>query len=74
MDEEEAQISDEWIFVAMVLDRLFLIIFSILNVGTFLILLEAPSLYDTRWPMNITYTTKPLGQGSFILPTTDYFN
>ncbi|KAL3981855.1 Neurotransmitter-gated ion-channel ligand binding domain family protein [Acanthocheilonema viteae] len=71
--DEEAEISDEWIFVAMVLDRLFLVIFSVLNVATFLILLEAPSLYDTRWPMNITQTTKPLGQGSFILPTTNYF-
>ncbi|KAM3726973.1 Acetylcholine receptor subunit beta-like [Dirofilaria immitis] len=66
-------ISNEWINVALVLDRLFLIIFSVLNVGTFLILLEAPSLYDTRWPMNITRATKPHGQGSFILPSTDYF-
>ncbi|EJW81169.1 hypothetical protein WUBG_07920 [Wuchereria bancrofti] len=74
INEEEAEISDEWIFAAMILDRLFLIIFSVLNVGTFLILLEAPSIYDTRSPMNITHTTKPLGQGSFTLPTTDYFN
>lgn len=50
----------------MVLDRLFLIIFSILNIGAFLIILEAPSLHDTRKPMNITSATKPLGQASFI--------
>ncbi|VDN57470.1 unnamed protein product [Dracunculus medinensis] len=56
----------EWRFVAMVLDRLFLIIFSILNIGAFLIILEAPSLHDTRKPMNITSATKPLGQASFI--------
>ncbi|VDN01549.1 unnamed protein product [Thelazia callipaeda] len=65
-NEEETEISDEWIFVAMVLDRLFLLIFSVLNVGTFLILLEAPSLYDTRWPMNISQATKPLGQFQFV--------
>ncbi|CAG9537211.1 unnamed protein product [Cercopithifilaria johnstoni] len=73
INEEKAKISDEWTFVAMVLDRLFFIIFSVLNIGTFLILLEAPSLYDTIWPINGTQTTKPLGQGSFILPTTNYF-
>ncbi|KAK6110079.1 Neurotransmitter-gated ion-channel ligand binding domain family protein [Brugia pahangi] len=74
INKEEAEISDEWIFAAMILDRLFLILFSVLNVGTLLILLEAPSLYDTRSPMNITHATKPLGQGSFPLPTTNYFN
>ncbi|VDM37977.1 unnamed protein product [Toxocara canis] len=64
--EDEAEISDDWTFVAMVLDRLFLIIFSILNVGTFLIILEAPSLYDTREPMNITVASKPLGQANVL--------
>uniref|UniRef100_A0A915CAJ8 Neurotransmitter-gated ion-channel ligand-binding domain-containing protein n=1 Tax=Parascaris univalens TaxID=6257 RepID=A0A915CAJ8_PARUN len=64
--EDEAEISDDWTFVAMVLDRLFLIIFSVLNVGTFLILLEAPSLYDTREPMNITVASKPLGQANVL--------
>nr|CDQ00564.1 BMA-ACR-12 [Brugia malayi] len=68
INKEEAEISDEWIFAAMILDRLFLILFSVLNVGTLLILLEAPSLYDTRSPMNITHATKPLGQGNFLLP------
>uniref|UniRef100_A0A8R1XYE5 Neurotransmitter-gated ion-channel transmembrane domain-containing protein n=1 Tax=Onchocerca volvulus TaxID=6282 RepID=A0A8R1XYE5_ONCVO len=67
-------IFDEWIFITVVLDRLFLLIFSVLNVGTFLILLEVPSLYDTRWPINITQAIKPYGRGSFILPTTDFFN
>uniref|UniRef100_F1L107 Acetylcholine receptor subunit beta-like protein n=1 Tax=Ascaris suum TaxID=6253 RepID=F1L107_ASCSU len=64
--EDEAEISDDWTFVAMVLDRLFLIIFSVLNVGTFLIILEAPSLYDTREPMNITVASKPLGQANVL--------
>ncbi|KAI6233564.1 hypothetical protein M3Y99_00891800 [Aphelenchoides fujianensis] len=62
--EEEMEISDDWRFVAMVLDRLFLIIFSILNFGTFLILLEAPTLHEHIEPMNITFPTKPLGQAN----------
>uniref|UniRef100_A0A1I7ZVN6 Neur_chan_LBD domain-containing protein n=1 Tax=Steinernema glaseri TaxID=37863 RepID=A0A1I7ZVN6_9BILA len=63
-NEQEAEISDDWTFVAMVLDRLFLIIFSVLNVATFFIILEAPSLYDTREPLNITVPHKPLGQAN----------
>ncbi|KAK0397036.1 hypothetical protein QR680_001950 [Steinernema hermaphroditum] len=63
-NEQEAEVSDDWTFVAMVLDRLFLIIFSVLNVATFFIILEAPSLYDTREPLNITVPHKPLGQAN----------
>ncbi|KAI6186956.1 hypothetical protein M3Y98_00189500 [Aphelenchoides besseyi] len=59
--EEEMGISDDWKFVAMVLDRLFLIIFSVLNFGTFLILLEAPTLHEVKEPLNLTLPTKPLG-------------
>ncbi|CAI4224881.1 unnamed protein product [Auanema sp. JU1783] len=61
-NEIEGEVSDDWKFVAMVLDRLFLIIFSVLNVGTMFIILEAPSLYDNSQAMNITLPTKPLGQ------------
>ncbi|VDL84205.1 unnamed protein product [Nippostrongylus brasiliensis] len=53
-NEKESEISDDWTFVAMVLDRLFLLIFSVLNVGTMFIILEAPSLYDYSEAMNIT--------------------
>ncbi|VDM64670.1 unnamed protein product [Angiostrongylus costaricensis] len=63
-NEKESEISDDWTFVAMVLDRLFLIIFSVLNVGTMFIILEAPSLYDYSEAMNITLPTKPLGQAN----------
>ncbi|KAI1729880.1 neurotransmitter-gated ion-channel ligand binding domain-containing protein [Ditylenchus destructor] len=63
-NEEESEISDDWTFVAMVLDRLFLIIFSILNMATFSILLDAPSLYDRREPLNVTVPSKPLGQAN----------
>jgi len=58
------QISDDWTFVGMVLDRLFLIIFSILNVLTFTILIEAPSLYDKKVPLDITAPWAPLGQAN----------
>uniref|UniRef100_A0AC35FNR9 Neurotransmitter-gated ion-channel transmembrane domain-containing protein n=1 Tax=Panagrolaimus sp. PS1159 TaxID=55785 RepID=A0AC35FNR9_9BILA len=57
-------ISDDWTYVAMVLDRLFLIIFSILNLGAVIVVLQSPSLYDTRLPLNITIPTKPLGQAN----------
>ncbi|KJH40592.1 putative acetylcholine receptor subunit alpha-type unc-38 [Dictyocaulus viviparus] len=63
-NERESEISDDWTFVAMVLDRLFLLIFSILNVGTMFIILEAPSLYDYSEAMNVTFPTKPLGQAN----------
>ncbi|CAJ0609539.1 unnamed protein product [Cylicocyclus nassatus] len=63
-NERESEISDDWTFVAMVLDRLFLLIFSVLNVGTMFIILEAPSLYDYSEAMNITVPSKPLGQAN----------
>ncbi|WKY17308.1 hypothetical protein Q1695_001704 [Nippostrongylus brasiliensis] len=63
-NEKESEISDDWTFVAMVLDRLFLLIFSVLNVGTMFIILEAPSLYDYSEAMNITVPSKPLGQAN----------
>ncbi|KAK6062093.1 hypothetical protein COOONC_00242 [Cooperia oncophora] len=63
-NERESEISDDWTFVAMVLDRLFLLIFSVLNVGTMFIILEAPSLYDYSDAMNITVPNKPLGQAN----------
>ncbi|VDO75070.1 unnamed protein product [Heligmosomoides polygyrus] len=63
-NERESEISDDWTFVAMVLDRLFLVIFSVLNVGTMFIILEAPSLYDYSEAMNITVPSKPLGQAN----------
>nr|CAD7572305.1 unnamed protein product [Timema californicum] len=44
----------DWGFVAMVLDRLFLWIFTIASiVGTFAILCEAPALYDDTKPIDM---------------------
>ena len=46
------QVKQDWQFVAMVLDRLFLWIFTAAClVGTFGIIVQAPTLYDTRVPL-----------------------
>jgi nicotinic acetylcholine receptor len=43
---------EDWKFVAMVLDRLFLYIFTLSCVaGTFAIILRAPSIHDDRVPL-----------------------
>lgn len=49
-----SQVKEDWKFVAMVLDRLFLWIFTIsVFVGTAGIILQAPSLYDSREPIDV---------------------
>lgn len=48
------QEDQDWGFVAMVLDRLFLWIFALASLlGTILILFEAPALYDTTKPIDM---------------------
>ncbi|XP_058117105.1 acetylcholine receptor subunit alpha-like 2 isoform X2 [Anopheles coustani] len=55
-DEFNAEDQD-WGFVAMVLDRLFLWLFTLASLfGTFAILCEAPSLYDDTKPIDIEYS------------------
>lgn len=47
------QVKEDWKYVAMVLDRLFLWIFTLaVLVGTAGIILQAPSLYDDRVPLD----------------------
>lgn len=51
------QVEEDWKYVAMVLDRMFLWIFAIACVvGTALIILQAPSLYDQSQPIDILYS------------------
>lgn len=48
------QEDQDWGFVAMVLDRLFLWLFMSASVlGTFVILAEAPALYDDTKPIDV---------------------
>ena len=48
------QVIEDWKYVAMVLDRLFLWIFTVaVLVGTAGIILQAPTLYDDREPLDI---------------------
>ena len=47
------QILEDWKYVALVLDRLFLWIFTVaVVVGTAGIILQAPALYDDRDPID----------------------
>ena len=47
------QVKEDWKYVAMVLDRLFLWIFTLaVCVGTAGIILQAPALYDDRIPID----------------------
>ena len=51
------QIEEDWKYVAMVLDRLFLWIFTLACIiGTVAIIFQAPSLYDRTVPIDIQYS------------------
>ncbi|CAG0900266.1 unnamed protein product [Darwinula stevensoni] len=53
-EEESVRVKEDWKFVAMVLDRLFLWIFTLaVLVGTAGIILQAPTLYDDRKPIDV---------------------
>ncbi|XP_067931107.1 acetylcholine receptor subunit alpha-like 1 [Watersipora subatra] len=53
-EDEEEQVQENWKFIALVIDRFFLWLFtSACVVGTFGIILQAPSLYATSKPMDV---------------------
>ena len=63
------QVKEDWKYVAMVLDRLFLLIFTVaVLVGSAGIILQAPALYDTRAAIDVQLseieaaTAKPLSE------------
>ncbi|CAG2182538.1 unnamed protein product [Oppiella nova] len=52
-DDDENNVIEDWKYVAMVLDRLFLWIFTLACLcGTCGIIFQAPSLYDQRTPID----------------------
>merc|ERR1711936_168451 len=68
-EEESVKVKEDWKYVAMVLDRLFLWIFTVaVLVGCAGIILQAPSLYDTREAIDLELseieaaTAKPLSE------------
>ncbi|KAG5863704.1 hypothetical protein JTB14_007369 [Gonioctena quinquepunctata] len=59
----KTQIVEDWKFVSMVLDRFFLWVFTIACVGgTCGIIFQAPSLYDTRVPVDQQLSAIPLNK------------
>ncbi|XP_050312459.1 acetylcholine receptor subunit alpha-like [Anthonomus grandis grandis] len=53
-EEDSIKVKEDWKYVAMVLDRLFLWIFTLaVLVGTAGIILQAPTLYDDRRPIDV---------------------
>ncbi|XP_065214924.1 acetylcholine receptor subunit alpha-like isoform X1 [Planococcus citri] len=57
MLEDSTKVKEDWKYVAMVLDRLFLWIFTLaVLAGTAGIILQAPTLYDDRMPIDKKYS------------------
>nr|AFY08299.1 nicotinic acetylcholine receptor alpha subunit 38 [Oesophagostomum dentatum] len=55
-NERDDKLEEDWKYVAAVLDRFFLFVFSIACMsGTLVVLLQAPTLYDYRKPIDLQY-------------------
>nr|AFY08300.1 nicotinic acetylcholine receptor alpha subunit 8 [Oesophagostomum dentatum] len=64
--KKEDKISSDWSYVANVIDRLVLIIFTFVNlVGTVLIIQNSPMLFDHTEPMKIGSASRPLSGDTF---------
>jgi len=58
--DKDNEVIEDWKFIAMVLDRLFLWLFTLACVlGTGGIILRAPSLYDMREPIDAKFSEIP---------------
>ncbi|XP_071560476.1 nicotinic acetylcholine receptor beta2 isoform X1 [Temnothorax nylanderi] len=56
--DKDNEVIEDWKFVAMVLDRFFLWVFTFACIGgTLSIICQAPSLYDTREPVDEKHTS-----------------
>ncbi|KAH8360040.1 hypothetical protein KR093_010255, partial [Drosophila rubida] len=67
--DKDNEIVEDWKFVSMVLDRFFLWLFTLSCVfGTFAIICQSPSLYDTRAPIDRQLSEIPLRKNNFMLP------
>ena len=57
-NDKDNEVMEDWKYIAMVLDRLFLLLFTLTCfAGSGGIILRAPSLYDMREPIDAKYTT-----------------
>ncbi|CAH2267621.1 jg27893 [Pararge aegeria aegeria] len=64
-----AKVVEDWKFMSMVLDRFFLWLFTIACfVGTFGIIFQSPSLYDTRVPVDQQISSIPMRKNNFFYP------
>ncbi|VDN58348.1 unnamed protein product [Dracunculus medinensis] len=64
--DRDNKIDEDWRYIAIVLDRLFLLIFSFTCFfGTIIILIQAPTLYDNREAIDLQY--RPTNITSFFL-------
>ncbi|OXU25983.1 hypothetical protein TSAR_004107 [Trichomalopsis sarcophagae] len=73
--DKDNEVIEDWKFVAMVLDRFFLWIFTLACIiGTAGIICQAPSLYDTREPLDRQVSSIPLRKGTYMLPPQSFFD
>ncbi|KAK7870122.1 hypothetical protein R5R35_011097 [Gryllus longicercus] len=67
--DQDNEVVEDWKYVSMVLDRFFLWVFTLACIaGTCGIIFQAPSLYDTRKPIDQELSDISLRKNNFLLP------